>query len=355
MVHRLALVAVLDHLYREGMLGGAPRPRVEAIVGHDLPVWDCVIVERRFDGDPRVDVMGAICDRREGGLAPELAGAELLAGNTVFERWCRGGEDPVAASPLLWFEWDMVDSRPQAPLASICVSNAIVGGHAARQIAADPGARGRLLAAAAAALGDGRGESLWARALHSIVDALGSAGDLLHVAGLAPRGLARLRLTLHIEVAAIPRWLDRIGWPGDLALVAPLLALLTVLSRRICVQIELTPEVGPYLGFETQELRTLHDVARSTPHYQALTSVISLAPDALDDLARWPGIALLPGQGGEIQVLRHCYTKLVFQPGGAWLAKGYFGVTVLELTGVAPLGMKVSTQRAGSAAPCAIK
>jgi hypothetical protein len=261
----------------------------------------------------------------------------------------------VAASPLLWFEWDMVDSRPQAPLASICVSNAIVGGHAARQIAADPGARGRLLAAAAAALGDGRGESLWARALHSIVDALGSAGDLLHVAGLAPRGLARLRLTLHIEVAAIPRWLDRIGWPGDLALVAPLLALLTVLSRRICVQIELTPEVGPYLGFETQELRTLHDVARSTPHYQALTSVISLAPDALDDLARWPGIALLPGQGGEIQVLRHCYTKLVFQPGGAWLAKGYFGVTVLELTGVAPLGMKVSTQRAGSAAPCAIK
>jgi hypothetical protein len=332
---RLDLSSVVDYLHHEDILGGAPRPRVEAIPGHRQGAWDCVIAERRFDGDPRVDVMGALCERADGGLPPSLHDGELLAGHPIFERWRRGGADPIASAPLLWFEWDLPDGQPRTPLASICVSNTILGEHAARRAPA-ASAASPLLDAAAGALLVGGGDARWGAALRRVTAALEPRGELLHIAGLAPRGLTRLRLALHLQAAMIPDWLRAIAWPGDTAELGPLLFRIAAPFTRIGVQIEITPEIGPYLAFEAPELRTEAAAERARGAIHHLAEIAPINPDTADDFTRWPGLAVLRRGDLEIPLLRHCYIKLVRSGPRAWSAKGYFGVTTRSMTEAAP-------------------
>lgn len=331
---RLSLAAVVERLEREGLLRGSTRPRVEQIRGHRQRAWECVFCERRLDGrDPRVDVMGALCERAQGtGWPPGLASGELLADDPVLRRWGIAAAEPDAAAPMLWFEWDMPGGSPRAPLASVCVSNAIVGDLAVRRAPSERGARQRLYGEIAATLLSTGRAPAWREALARVTDALGERNGLLHIAGLLPRGAERLRLAAWVEARTLVPWLRAIGWPGETDDLPAALFRIAPPFQRIGVQIELCPEVGPYLALEAPELRSEEGGRRAPDRLGELGRLAPIADDVVADFARWPGVGELVVDGEATPVLRHAYVKLTREGRGAWSAKGYFGVTTLAMT-----------------------
>jgi len=331
---RLSLAAVVERLEREEFLRGSTRPRIEQIRGHRERVWECVFCERRLDGhDPQVDVMGALCERSQGaGWPPGLASGGLLADDPVLQRWGHAAAEPDAAAPMLWFEWDMPGGSPREPLASICVSNAILGDLAARRAPTEREARHRLYGEIAATLLPAGRSAGWREALARVTDALGKRSGLLHIAGLLPRGSERLRLAVWVEARTLVPWLRAIGWPGETDDLPTALFRIAPPFQRVGVQIELCPEVGPYLALETPELRSEEDGRRATRRIGELGGLAPIADDAVADFARWPGVGELVVDGEPMPVLRHAYVKLTREGRGAWSAKGYFGITTLAMT-----------------------
>lgn len=331
---RLSLKTAVAHMERGGVLDGTTRPRIEEIRGHRVRAWECVFCERRLDGsDPRVDVMGALCERASGeGWPPGLATGELLAGDPVLARWALAPADPGGAAPMLWFEWDMPDGAPRAPLASVCVSNTIVGELAARRVPPTGDARHRHHGEVVASLLASGAEPRWAQALARVVDALGGRGELLHVAALTPRGLQRLRLALWIQAGAIVEWLRAIGWPGETADLPAALFRIAPPFQRVGVQLELDPEVGPYLAIEAPELRVRRAGERAGATLRALGELAPISAASSESFARWPGVGDLVVDGETHPVLQHAYVKLTREGRRAWSAKGYFGITTLAMT-----------------------
>ncbi len=335
---RVSLASAVGYLHREGALSGLARPRVDKIPGHRAPAWECVFVERRLDGrDPRVDVMGAVCERSGGhGWSTDLF-SELLADHPVLTRWALTAAAPECAAPLLWFEWDMPDGSPREPLASVCVSNAIVGDRAARRAPTAGPARDRLHGDVAASLLTA-GTRGWRDVLTAVTAPLGARGELLHIASLRPRGMDRLRLALWLDAGAVVPWLRAIGWPGPTDDLPRVLLALAPPFRGIGVQIEVGPGVGPYLAFEAPQVRDRGAARRALP---TLCALAPIAPEAAADFLHWPGDGLVEAPEAPeapVPVVRHVYIKLTRGPADAWSAKGYFGITTQAMAGPARPG-----------------
>jgi len=267
--------------------------------------WDSVFVEVHLHGPHRVDILAG---RAAEGAPP----AGLWTPTRLGREWRPGGA--FEGSPLIWLEWDRPFVPPREPLSWVGVSTAPLG--------SAPLPAGRDAELARAVLG--RHHPAAIPALERCLSALDGVGALLHVGSLAARGRDAARLSFGIRASAVAPWLARAGWPGDAGAVGRALFRVQPPFAEVGVQVELVPELGPYLGFECQEFVD-GPLARAHAegHVRAVAGLARMDRDPTPALRDWPGRD--PGE------VRHAYLKLV--AGDPWTTKLYLGLTGAAATG----------------------
>jgi hypothetical protein len=177
--------------------------------------------------------------------------------------------------------------------------------------------------------------SRWVPTIERLLDHLGGAGELLHLAPLEPRGVSRLRLTFHVAVETLATWLDLIDWPGERRHLTTAFIAIAGFGERLGVQLELSNDgtLGDYLGIETREFRSAKSAGVSmVPLLDAIASLAPLNRRLVEILPHWPGVI--------DDLTRHAYTKLVREDDG-WGTKVYLGMT----TPVVANQMRSATRR----------
>jgi hypothetical protein len=280
------------------------------------PWADCVMAEVHLDPAlDRIDALAAVvapAANDQAGLTslhqtlPQVEAAQALV----------RGRSEVAHTPMLWLEWDRRAEGFGAPLEFICVTDAILGAYGHRRPLPDPVA----YALDAVAWCAGAEPSLFQDATHELIRKLAGQGELMHVTTLRPRGVDRVRLGFQVASQALVPWLVAIGWRGDISTVSAVAADASCVERSIGVQVEITPQVGSYIGLELPEIRASTDEAQSSWRQAELVKRFAAVEDhRLAAFFAWPGFDL------DGESLRHGHLKLGFD--GVWRAKGYFGRT----------------------------
>ncbi len=216
---------------------------------------------------------------------------DLMQLNDRLSKGIAAGATWVEGLPMLWLEWDAVDSGWRAPLTFACVTGRILGSSAP---AAEP--------VAAALCGDG-----WAAirpAWDQAVRAATSAGaTLCHLAELSPRRQTALRLGFYLQASRCREFVAPLFGEARAADVDDLIC------RRlgqggVGVQIQLDPSVNEYLGIELTELRSPNRFAQEL-HLEIARSAAACAPGKGEIVRGWPGPT---GHG----TVRHAHFKVSF-------------------------------------------
>jgi hypothetical protein len=308
---RLTLNGHLADLARRGVAGAA-RGTYAGERWAQAAWADCVMGEVHLHPDvARVDLLAAWA--LPAGEPARLAEVAAWVGGSPLLDAARGG-GAWGAVPLVWFEWDDVDGSVRPPLEFVCVTDSILAGPVERGVELDA----RWFDEVVAWCG---GDGVTVGEAGRVVRTLGREGALMHVATLAPRGLDAVRLGFQARADAVPGWLRRIGWPGDLDAVTALLARPGLAAQRVGVQLDLAPRLSGYLGLELPELRRGDGDREAAALLWAAAASVTPVDEARGALFRgWSG---WEDDGG---ALRHTHLKLATVD-GAWVAKAYLGRT----------------------------
>jgi hypothetical protein len=222
-----------------------------AVIARLPPVFSSGIFECRLHREPRVDLLVCLARRTGGAVAaprrfPAPIQREALAPILPFlDAWY---DDPrLAPSPLLWIEHDLLPEGASPPFVQFCVDPSYPRSD---QLPRAPAAVGALAAAGVERL---LGHAASPGALARLVQAaeqLPAGGRILHVGVIPHRGSEALRVLAAVPVDETLAWLESVGWPGDFARAAELLALLGTHFRRASVQLDLGEQIGPTMAIE---------------------------------------------------------------------------------------------------------
>jgi hypothetical protein len=292
-------------------------------------VWRWAMLECRLGfADSRVDFMACVADVHDDrsllNAALQRSRPDSFAGATsLLEAWAAGGA-LLSAVPIVWLEWDVVNGVPARPLSSVCLDRTFL------RPRAEPVDRPLQAQLVHHLLADVMGEAaLAARVSAGLATCLRELPDdacLLHAAPLLARGLDRLRLTLGLRPDQMLRWLDAIGWPGDLRAVAAWLEVMSAPWQRVFFQVELDHEMHPHLSVETR-LSSAGFMERAK--WRQLLEVSANAdlvdPVRGDLVLSWPGESTLVTSEEAIAFERAAYLKIVLNAGRASEVKAYLG------------------------------
>ncbi len=186
----------------------------------------------------RVDLATCVARPDAAALARHAAASEPLAPAAAFARWWADGAGGLPL-PTAWFEFD---ARRAVPLvfAALARGPADALPDAEQAIA---------LLDAAPTFRDALSAEVLATA-RRVLAALPAGAIPLHLASLAPRGLAALRLVATVPLAALDPWLDAIGWPGPRGRARTLATRAGAFGSHLNVHLDLGPAVGPGLAVE---------------------------------------------------------------------------------------------------------
>ncbi|WP_437535728.1 hypothetical protein WME79_15040 [Sorangium sp. So ce726] len=347
-----ALMAPDAALLPPALVSPAACSRLAAVAGGLPAAASSVAVECRLGASERVDLLVCL-------IAAEGGHRELVRRRAELDRlatpawarvvefcaeWADAGSPLHRGVPLLWLELDLPDAGAlpgpvPAPYPFPCVEPGIVGG----LVAASPGA------AAGAALPEGAsgGAALSERAsvirralalllgepvppavdgaLLRCLARLPPGGRAMHVAPLAARGSAAVRLVVAMAKADVPAYLARIGWPGALAELDELLESVVPFTSHVSFHLDVDAEVQPMLGLEISY--PVVDVRWATV-LDPLVALGACSPEKRDAVLGWPAEARSwPGRGWPVRLRQGVMLKLVYRPGVPLEAKAYLGIT----------------------------
>ncbi len=218
--------------------------------------------------------------------------------------------------PQAWFEWDQ-RGDPERPLVWWGVDPA-TGNLPPLHPDAEEGFLHALLRAG------GPADPRVLRAASTIRAAARGHGRILGVGWLRSRGIERARVFVEVGRGALRAFLGAVGWPGDLDLAE------TWWDRAIppwepgFLQLELGPDVCPYLGLEPRQTR--QGFGNRVHHERWLASLVDAGlahPARCAALLAWSS----PFETGAGPILRSFHTKLVTDGNAITAAKAYLGFT----------------------------
>lgn len=161
-----------------------------------------------------------------------------------------------------------------------------------------------------------------ARALAACFAALAPEGHVRHVAPLHPRGLDAIRLVCSLPRDRVPRYLERIGWPGQVSVVEEVLAAVSGHASHVDLQIDVGAAV-----LDTVSVESVHPGAdprhASTLDWLAARGACSCPKRAA--ALEWPGRerVALPGYRWPSLGYRDLHVKVVCRRGLPLAGKAY--------------------------------
>ncbi|KYF95944.1 hypothetical protein BE20_43660 [Sorangium cellulosum] len=336
-----ALMAEGAALLPPALVSPAAHARLAAAAAGLPAAASCAAVECRLDGSERVDLLVCLT-AAEGGhraLARRRADLDLLA-EPAWARvaafcaeWADPGSPLYRGIPLLWLELDLPDdvarlpSTVPAPYPFPCVDPAVPGGVAPGAAGDGAGLReqtGVIRQALALLLGEPVPPAVDGALLRCIAR-LPPSGRAMHVAPLAVRGRAAVRLVVAMGKADVPAYLARIDWPGSIANIEALLDGMVPFTSHVSFHLDVGAAVEPMLGLEISF--PVVDVRWAT----ALDRLVALGaclPDKRDAILAWPADARpWPGRGWPTRLRQGVMLKLVYRPDAPLEAKAYLGIT----------------------------
>ncbi len=293
--------------------------------------------ECRLDGDDRVDFLACAPtddggDRLTAGCI-DASDAGLSTPFRVLAEWAHPGPLNAAASTV-WLEYDVPRDAPGSaaqPFAFVRLVPKPWGPPPPGQPTPTE------VAVAALARVHGLGE-LRTDALQRCERQLPFRGQMCHVAVLPHRGIRDLRIHIGLPHVALPRYLDAIGWPGDMALVRELLPAWRDGLEVAGFQLDVGDSVRAGLGLEF----FLETNPRDDPRWTAFLALARATGRCdvakLDAIARWPGtgldVATIPraakrGERGatNAKVVRTLLVKVALLANGEMAVKAYLAFT----------------------------
>ncbi|WP_437614430.1 hypothetical protein WMF20_15530 [Sorangium sp. So ce834] len=307
----------------------------------------CAAVECRLGGSARVDLLVCLTAAEGGHRALVRRRVELdLLSTPAWARvvafcaeWADPGSPLYRGVPLLWIELDLPDdgarvpSSVPAPYPFPCVEPAVPGGVAparpgevgrAGDGAGLPEQAGVIRRALALLLGEPAPPAVDGALLRCIAR-LPPSGRAMHVAPLAVRGRAAVRLVVAMAKTDVPAYLARIDWPGSIADIEALLDSMVPFTSHVGFHLDVGAAVEPMLGLEISY--PIVDVRWAT----ALDRLVALGaclPDKRDAILAWPADARpWPGRGWPTRLRQGVMLKLVYRPDAPLEAKAYLGIT----------------------------
>ncbi|WP_437970527.1 hypothetical protein WMF04_15115 [Sorangium sp. So ce260] len=347
------MIVALDELMAPGaallppaLVSPAAHARLAAVAARLPAAASSAAVECRLGASERVDLL--VCwTAAEGGhraLAGRRADLELLA-TPAWARvvaFCAEWADPGSllhrGVPLLWLELDLPDVEARsppvpAPYPFPCIDPALPGGvaparpgeaSAASAGAAIPDQAGVIRRALALLLGEPVPPAVDGALLRCIAR-LPSSGRAVHVAPLAVRGSAAVRLVVAVAKDDVPGYLARIDWPGSIADIEVLLDSMVPFTSHVSFHLDVGAAVEPMLGLEISY--PVVDLRWATV-LDRLVALGACSPDKRDAILAWPADARSwPGRGWPTRLRQGVMLKLVHRPGAPLEAKAYLGIT----------------------------
>ncbi|WP_437281585.1 hypothetical protein WME90_13830 [Sorangium sp. So ce375] len=338
-----ALMAPEAALLPPALVSPAASARLAAVAGGLPAAASSVAVECRLGGSERVDLLVCLI-AAEGGhreLVRRRAGLDLLstpAWARVVEfcaEWADARSPLHRGVPLLWLELDLPDvgalaGSVPAPYPFPCVEPGLVGGGALPASpavaagAALPEQASVIRRALALLLGEPMPPAVDGALLRCIAR-LPPGGRAMHVAPLAARGSAAVRLVVAMAKADVAAYLARIDWPGAIADIDELLEGVVPFTSHVSFHLDVDAEVQPMLGLEISypvvDLRWAAVLDR-------LVALGACLPEKRDAVLGWPAEARSwPGRGWQARLRQGVMLKLVYRPGAPLEAKAYLGIT----------------------------
>ncbi|AUX31321.1 MULTISPECIES: hypothetical protein [Sorangium] len=329
------------------LVSPAARARLAAAAVGLPAAASCAAVECRLGGSERVDLLVCLTAAEGGHRALVQRRAELdLLSTPAWARvvafcaeWADPGSPLYRGVPLLWLELDLPDdgargpSSVPAPYPFPCVEPAVPGGVAPARPgevgrtgdgAALPEQAGVIRRALALLLGEPPPPAVDG-ALFRCIARLPPSGRAMHVAPLAVRERAAVRLVVAMAKADVPAYLARIDWPGSIADIEALLDSMVPFTSHVGFHLDVGAAVEPMLGLEISF--PVVDLRWAT----ALDRLVALGaclPDKRDAILAWPADARpWPGRAWPTRLRQGVMLKLVYRPDAPLEAKAYLGIT----------------------------
>jgi hypothetical protein len=338
----------------EGLIDAAAWERLAALP-RQFPAAGIVgALECRLEaGASQIDF--EVCITRSSGGQQALAAAMpgLASTNPANDaRWERSVEflrawaDPdsslAATVPIIWLEFDLDAGSTGAPgpfaIATLDPQQAFEDDPATRP------ARAAALNRVIESLNGGALGSATRETLQYCLDALPAAGRLMHIAVRPGDGKSAVRIILQMPWPKMVDYLERVGWPGDLAELAAWLQRTCPSMRLHSLNLDVTDRVGPRIGVE-------YHYDPGAPQWASLFDALeergACTPERRAQLAAWPSDGA--SSNALVCVERELLIKAVFAPGAPVQAKAYLAFTPrLNLAGLLAAGDGASFRRSPS-------
>ncbi|WP_437818259.1 hypothetical protein [Sorangium sp. So ce1078] len=356
------MIVALDELMAQGaallppaLVSPAAHARLAAVAARLPAVASSAAVECRLGASEQVDLLVCLT-AAEGGhraLLGRRADLDLLA-TPAWARvvaFCAEWADPGSllhrGVPLLWLELDLPDVEARSPSVPApypfpCIDPALPGGAAPARSGEASGAReaseaseasagaaipeqaGVIRRALALLLGEPVPPAVDGALLRCIAR-LPSSGRAVHVAPLAVRGSAAVRLVVAVAKGDVPGYLARIDWPGSIADIEVLLDSMVPFTSHVSFHLDVGAAVEPMLGLEISY--PVVDLRWATV-LDRLVALGACSPDERDAILAWPADARSwPGRAWPTRLRQGVMLKLVHRPGAPLEAKVYLGIT----------------------------
>jgi hypothetical protein len=341
-----ALQAAFDDLH-PGLVSPATRQRLLAFAERHPELGQTQYLECRLaqEGPAQVDLLVSAATTFErtfldANMAAGAGGPPAFWPILRFvEAWASPSSPLHRAVPVAWLEFDHMDRDPD-PVANVgvCLAPAYLDPFAPlpRQPASD------MLVTVLETLRVIRRHAATADELASFQRCLGRLPEgarWIHLSVMAARSPLELKLYGAFPTATVLPYLAQVGWAGDRAAVADLLAIYCPDARTagmVYVDLPVTgmltsETAGLGVVFSQQQLRTGND---PDPGRRALLDQMVIrglcSPDEREALARWPG----QREGGPdaFRLDRWLDIKLAHRPRQPLLGKAYLGFAGRDLS-----------------------